>query len=497
MEAGTDRLSDPPLDFLKSHKEEVVPQTAAAMHDVDLAHVVMLTETGILPTETGVALLQALLAVLAEGVQAVRCVAGGGNHAGERVLTARLGQALGGCLGLARSSGDLSALSIRLYLREAIGTLDDALGVLRATLLDFAGTHCTTVMVGTTHGQHAQIITLGHWALMAEAALARDAARLSDLHGRVNCSPAGAGIMAGTRFPVDRARMAALLGFDAVLDNMMDAVLAHDLELEHAATLLNLAQTLARLADDLMLWSTFEYGMIELPDWFCGTSSLMPQKKNPDGLEDLKSLAAEASGLLAALAATERGPTGYPIIERRTSDALLRACTERMMARLAVLPRLFETLHVDTGRMRDLAGRHWAQASDLAALLVERGGLDWRRAHGLIGAVIRRCLDARIAPDAVSPAILTEVAQARGMALPPLSAAEIGAALDPVMSVARRDGFGGPAPEAVLAAVTRRRGVLEADRQRATARRRALEVARAGLIDAARTLVDGAASHGI
>src|SRR5690606_20510899 len=149
-------------------------------------------------------------------------------------------------------------------------------------------------MPGYTHGQHAQPTTLGHWAAMMERSFARDVARLHSLWERLNLSPAGAAIMTGSDFALDRERTSELLGFDRPLQNTMDAILSHDLEMEIASVYAVCGATLARVADDLFLWSTTEFAFVEIPDRFCGTSSIMPQKKNPDALEDIKSVAGRA-----------------------------------------------------------------------------------------------------------------------------------------------------------------------------------------------------------
>lgn len=485
------RLTRPPLAHLHGIKDEVVAETAAHLHAFDTAHMVMLVECGIVARQPGARILEALRAAEPSRLVELRQAAGGGIHAGERFLAARLGPAIAANLGLARSSGDLSAVAMRLHARQSAEHLARLVNGFRAALLAFAEAERETVMPGTTHGQHAQPTTLGHWAMMVEAALARDQERLLAFRVRANRSPAGAGIMTGSDFPIDRARVARLLGFDAVMVNTMDAILSHDLEIDFATTILQLAHLLARFADDLMLWSTFEYAMIELPDWFCGTSSMMPQKKNPDGLEDIKGIAAAATGLVVSIAGTERGPTGLPIIERRRSDRALRQVVTDLAGRLAMLPALLSEMVVKRDRLRDLAGANWAQATDLAALAVRHGGIDWRSAHELVGAFVRHCLGAGVKPAQASAALFDEVATRGGGVALNLPERDFSKSLDPSAFVARRGLVGGPAPAALRRAILQARRRLIREEKTLAALEAHNEAAQAELARAVAAIVGG------
>lgn len=447
--SGT-RLSQEPLAYLDAYKSRVVPATADAIHAFDKAHTVMLAECGIIRRETAAAILRGLRKMESTGVYQARADAGGGIHSGEQYLTKTFGKDVGGYLHIGRSSGDLGAVATRLFQRETVLSL--LLGLLdtRAALLSLADNHLETVMPGTTHGQHAQPTTLAHWAAMFCEVFSRDVERLEGLLSRINRSPAGAAIMTGSDFPVDRARVAALLGFDTVLPNTLDAIQSHDLELEFACVLLSISQALGRIGDDMMLWSTYEYGMIELPDYFCGTSSIMPQKKNPDGMEDLKSLAAQSLGMLSTLVMTERGPTGLTIMERRNSDALIRNLGEAIVLRLRVLPKLFADIKIREDRMLTLSSANWSCATDLSAALVREANVDWRTAHAIVGGFVRHCLQAGIGPREATSKDLDTATEALSLAPPRLSEEIFGKAMDPVDFVRRRTLEGGPAPEQVV-----------------------------------------------
>lgn len=478
--SGT-RLAEEPLAYLDAYKSRLTPQAAGWIHRFDKAHAVMLVRTGIVETNTGTAILAGLRQMEAEGIFEARSRAGGGIHSAEQYLTKRFGHEVGGYLHIGRSSGDLGAVATRLILREQTLALIDGLFGSRDALLELAGAHLDTVMPGTTHGQHAQPTTLAHWAAMFNEVFERDTARLRGVIGRLNRSPAGAAIMTGSDFPMDREFVSDMLGFDDVLPNTLDAIQSHDVEIEFASVLLALAQSLGRLADDLMLWSTFEYAMVELPDYFCGTSSIMPQKKNPDGLEDFKSLAAQSLGVLSTLVMTERGPTGLTIMERRNSDALLRGLGEAITLRLAVMPALFRDISFNRDRMRHLAGANWACATDLSAALVRHAGVDWRTAHAITGNFVRYCLQHRIEPCTATSRDLDLATAALSLKAPALPAQKFSEAIDPVEFVRRRTLQGGPAPEAVETQIRAAQTKLRSEQLDVAAFRRRIELADARL----------------
>lgn len=440
--------------YMESYKEAFVEDTAEYIHSYDMAHVLMLGERGILPAETALELLAGLREMQALGMVACRRDAGGGNHAAENWLTERKGAAVGGAIGLARSSGDLSAISFRMYARHTLLELRKGLLGLREALVDFASRHVDHVLPGNTHGQHAQPITFALWAMMYNDALARDCARLGETISRANRSPAGAGIMSGTEFPIDRSRIATLLGFDSVLTNTLDAALSHDLEMEFASSLNMLCYTLSRMAEDLFLWNTTEYDLIKLPDWFIGVSSMMPQKRNPDGLQDLRNLSTQAQSTLTMVMGTERGPTGFPIIERRNSDRQLRDLAHAVGERLAILPDLLQDMVINAPRAENHANLYWASVTDLAGALVRQNRIDWRTAHGLVAGFVQDCIAQDRPPYEMSADDFNAYASRTGALKITLDEAVFTRALDARAFVSRRETFGGPGPEAMDHAIS-------------------------------------------
>ncbi|MFT3820936.1 MAG: argininosuccinate lyase [Rubrivivax sp.] len=463
------RLTEAPLPHVEFHKAGLLGESVDGIHAFDKAHALMLSETGINTPEVGRAILGAFLEMERAGMAEAREQAGGGMHSGEHYLIRTRGEEIGGRLHLGRSSGDLIEVARRFTFRRHVHAMLAALCDTRAGLLELAARHLDTVMPGYTHGQHAQPTTFAHWATLFEAVFARDTARLLSFHQRLNQSPAGAAIMTGSDFPLDRHRVSELLGFDQPLPHTWDAIMSHDLEMEYAGVLAVLAQNLGRIADDLFLWSTMEFAMIELPDRYCGTSSIMPQKKNPDGLEDIKSVAARALGVVVTVMAAEKGPTGFPIMERRNSQAILWDLGRDLGLRLDTMAPLLRDMHVKTDRMRALSGANWAQVTDLAGALVQHAGMDWRSAHQVVAVLVRRCVAAGRRPDEANPADLDAAAVEFGIAAPGLDAALFADAMDPRRFVERRVIHGGPAPAAVEREMRAAAARLAADRERSTA----------------------------
>jgi argininosuccinate lyase len=213
------------------------------------------------------------------------------------------------------------------------------------------------------------------WAMV----FARDYDRLRSFYERVNVSPAGAAIMTGSDFPLDRARTAELLGFSRAIPHTMDAILSHDLELECGAVLRDPRVGLGRMGDDLMLWASTEFAMIDVPDRYCVPSSIMMQKKNPAAPQEMKALAAESLGAAMLTFMLEKGPTGLPILERRTAERAFWSVFSHRRSSASATPTIsYQHLFVDKERMRSLAGAFWAQGTDLGRRIGSRKNLPWR-----------------------------------------------------------------------------------------------------------------------
>ncbi|HLI12057.1 MAG TPA: argininosuccinate lyase [Alphaproteobacteria bacterium] len=440
-------------------REEMLPQLARlshgraramfpALHAFDKAHAVMLTEEGLLSREVGAAILRGLRKMEAEGVVETRSKVGGGLHAGEQYLIRLLGEDIGGRFHLARSSGDLSSVGINTLQREKLLALMAAVNRLRRVLIDASRRHTDAILPGYSFGQHAQPMTLAHLWLSWAATLARDFERLHGAYRRVNTSPAGAAIMVGSDFPINRARTAELLGFDAVHENCADAILelTADDSIETPAVIAVLYHSMAKWADDLILWSTSEFGFFDIPDRFCGTSSIMMQKKNVIGPAEVKGASAEALGCFVSSYHALKGPTGLPITERYYALDTLWRVADNCVRDLDWFCELLPALGLRKAHMRERAWRFWATATDLAGALVRERDLPWRSAHQIVGILVRLCEERGLGPADVTPELLDEAAIAYQGGPAGLDQAAIRDALDPERFVASRTLRGGPAP---------------------------------------------------
>jgi argininosuccinate lyase len=453
------------------------------MHAFDKAHAVMLVEEGFLRREHGAAILKALRDMEKDGVEEVRARVGGGLHSGEQFLIRALGEEIGGRLHLARSSGDLSSVGINTLQRDALLEVMDAVNRLRRVLLDLAREHTDTILPGYSFGQHAQPLTLAHLLLSWAANLARDFDRLHGAYRRVNVSAAGAAIMVGSDFAVNRTRTAELLGFDAVHENAADAILelTPDDSLEMPMVLALLYHTLAKWADDLILWSTSEFAFVDIPDRYCNTSSIMMQKKNVIGPAEIKGAAAEALGCVVTSYHALKGPTALPVTERYYALDMLWRVADHCVRDLTWFGELLPALRVRREHMREQAGRHWATATDLGGALVRERDVPWRTAHQIVGILVRLCEERGLGPAEVTPDLLDEAGLLYHGEKAGLTAGAIRAALDPGRFVAARTLQGGPAPAESLRQAARLDDGLRTDQETVTG-------IRARLARSARTL---------
>ena len=461
------RLSEEMLPELTRLAGQRIRPMLYAIHAFDKAHAVMLVEEGLLARAAGQAILGALRHMEREGVDAVRLKHGGGLHSGEQYLIRTLGEEIGGRLHLARSSGDLSSVAINTYQRDRLLLVMEATNRLRRVLIRLALEHTGTVMPGFTFGQHAQPMTLAHLWLSWAATLERDFDRLHGAFRRVNVSPAGAVIMVGSDFPLNRARTALLLGFDGFHENAADAILElnADDSLDVPAAIALLYHSLAKWADDLILWSTREFHFVDIPDRFCQTSSIMMQKKNVIGPAEVKGASAEALGCFVTSYHALKGPTGLPVTERYYALEQVWRVADNCVRDLDWFCQLLPELRIRREHLREQAWRHWATATDLAAALVRTRDLPWRSAHQIIGILVRLAEERGLGPDTVTPDLVDEASVLYHGAPAGLDAKTIRDALDPERFVAARTLPGGPAPDESRRQAARFEAALTRDEQ--------------------------------
>ncbi len=322
----------------------------------------------------------------------------------ERRLTEKIGS-LGGKLHTARSRNDQVVLDLRMYLRDEIDALCGAIRKLQLALGRLARQHQRAIMPGYTHLQRAQPILFAHHLLAYVEMLGRDAARLRECRARVNELPLGAGALAGTTFPVDRRFVARQLGFRAVMRNSVDAVASRDFAAEFLAAAAILGMHLSRFAEEIVLWSSAEFGFIELPDAFATGSSMMPQKKNPDVAELVRGRTGRLYGNLLALLTVLKGlPLAYNR-DMQEDKAAVFDSADTARAALEILAAMVPRVKVREDRMRQAACGGFALATDLADYLVRRGE-PFRRAHAIVGRVVRYCEERGCSLSDLSPAEL-------------------------------------------------------------------------------------------
>jgi argininosuccinate lyase len=346
----------------------------------------------------------------------------------------------------ARSRNDQVATDLRLYARRAALELIAGIDRARLALVRQARAHAATLLPGYTHLQRAQVVTLGHHLLAYAEMLGRDRGRFVDAEQRAAESPLGSGALAGTGLPIDRARTAETLAFRGPTHNSLDAVSDRDFAAEIAFACALMAVHLSRLGEELVLWSTAEFGFVRLGEGYCSGSSLMPQKRNPDIAELMRGKPGRAIGDLVALLTISKGLTlAYNKDLQETQEPFYDAVeTARLL--LAVLPGLVATLEFDVARMRAAAGDPALGATDLAEEMV-RGGMPFRTAHEVVGKLVRRAEERTVTLAELTADDLRGVEAA----LSP----KVLEALDAARAVSARSLPGGPAPAAVEREVAR------------------------------------------
>lgn len=343
------------------------------------------------------------------------------------------------------------------------------IGVAEAALAQ-AERFADCVMPGYTHMQAAQPITYGYYLSALADVWSRDVDRILHALDTADASPLGACALAGTSFPIDRAATSAMLGFSQPLANALDGVASRDFALELSAALSIMMITCSRMVQDFYIWSTPEFGYLSFPDGIASTSSIMPQKKNPAVLEYLRGKTGHLIGLASAALATVKSThfTHSGDSSRESTRTCWEACDEALKS-LALMKLLVEQVEPAPARMAARAAEDFSTVTDLADLLVRDGGVSFRDAHHIIGAVVREAIDAGKPAREITPAMIDAAAlQEVGRAVP-LAREAIDACLDPARNVAARRSLGGPAPSLVRArigeqreALRKRRGVIEA-----------------------------------
>ncbi len=344
---------------------------------------------------------------------------------------------VGGKLHTARSRNDQVALDIRMYLRDEIAEIHELLTSLQKVIIDLADKHCDVVLPGYTHLQRAQPVLLGHHLLAYYEMFERDRGRLEDCFRRVNVMPLGAGALAGTVLPIDRKFVAKQLGFSGVCENSMDAVSDRDFAIEFVSACAQIMMHLSRLSEELVVWSSSEFGFITISDGFTTGSSIMPQKKNPDVAELARGKTGRVYGSLVALLTIMKGlPLAYNRDMQEDKEPLFDTA-DTVTLSLSVYTEMLKGITIHRETMRRAAEDGFITATDLADYLV-RKGMPFRQAHEVVGRAVLRAIELQCGLGGMP---LAEYKQ-----LSPLISDDVYEALSVEASVGRRTSQGGTAP---------------------------------------------------
>jgi argininosuccinate lyase len=421
---------------------------AKAVVAINKAHVIMLTEKEIIKKQDGVKLLQALDKLssieLDSSTEDV-------HMALEEAVLREAGEA-GGNLHIAKSRNDQVATAIRMQLRNELLNLMRAVSHVQDHLMEVSEEHLDTVILEYTHLQPAQPVTFAHYLLSYYAALERDLQRLQSAYARVNLCPLGAGALATTSFPINRDRTAELLGFDGLAENSIDAVGSRDFITETLAVLTLTAVDLSRFAEDLIIWSSPSFGVVEIPDEFASTSSIMPQKKNPEVLEVIRAHASYVLGdFVASVAVVKSLPSTYNLDFQEITPRLW-AAMENVYASLDMFHKLLPKLKV-TVDVSGKANASFVAATELANVLVRKYDFAFRTAHKVVGTFVKSLIESKLTFADATPVMLQKVAEESVNIKLIVGAEDLKALADPLALVEACNVKGGPAPTEVKKAL--------------------------------------------
>jgi argininosuccinate lyase len=419
-----------------------------------IAHATMLAEVGILTGADRDAIIAGLKSVLAE-IEAGKFTFSRSLEDIHMNVESRLKDLIGdpaGRLHTARSRNDQVATDFRLYVRDAIDTLLAQIKTLQLALVTRAEEEVATIMPGFTHLQNAQPVTFGHHLLAYVEMLGRDFGRFEDARKRLNESPLGSAALAGTPYPIDRDMTAKALGFDRPTANSLDAVSDRDFILETLGAASLCAMHLSRFAEELVIWSSSQFGFVKLSDKFTTGSSIMPQKRNPDAAELIRAKVGRIMGALTSLMMVMKGlPLAYSKDMQEDKEVAFDALDSLSLS-LAAMTGMVEDLKANREKMRASANAGFSTATDIADWLVKQANIPFREAHHITGQIVA-------------------LAEQKGMSLDGLTIEDfkfidhridsrIHKVLSVESSVAARKSYGGTAPENVALQAARWKEIL-------------------------------------
>jgi argininosuccinate lyase len=447
-------------DRLKPLDEEAVEFTSSINADreiidavikVNTAHVLMLYNQGIITKDIAKNLLQALSSLnpkmkLNPELEDVHMNV-------EAEVMKIVGEDIGGWLNIGKSRNDQVATAIRITLRDKLLNFSSNLISLCKALLSVAEKNLDVIMPAYTHLQHAQPVTLAHYLIAYHDTFLRDLQRLKDCYKRVNLSPMGSAALATSTLPIDRKLTSELLGFNGIVENSIDAVSSRDFAIESAFCLATSMINMSRFCEELILWGTKEWGFVEIPDEFCSTSSIMPQKKNPVVTELIRAKASTSLGcFISTISIVKSLPLGYSLDLQELTPNLWCIC-EQAIKSSYLLAKIVNKLSFNKDKMIKEGNDEFLMATDVADYLASEKGLTFRKAHKLVGKAVKRALEGLNFDFAI-----VEEAKALGINI---SKDEIKEILNARRAVEKRKVEGGPSKELVSKMIEHRTVILD------------------------------------
>ncbi|MFC1486906.1 argininosuccinate lyase [Thermoproteota archaeon] len=435
-----------------SARKDVVEFTASIKSDekllgsvikINQAHVTMLIEQNIFSAQMGAKLLQALTEIdpkmkLDNSLEDV-------HLAVEEEVNKKIGKEIGGNLHIAKSRNDQVGTAIRMVLRIDLLEIMNIIVNFQNSLIELAEKHTETLVPSYTHLHPAQPVTFAHILIAYVDMLERSLKRIEETIPRVNLCPMGAGAIATTSFPINRERTAKLLGFSDVLENSIDAVGSRDFVLEASANLTLLAIDVSRMAEDILIWSSPDFGIIDFPESFAFTSSIMPQKKNPDILEVIRARMSQVLGNFVASATTMKAlPSGYNLDLQELTPKLWESI-ETVATSVNMFSELVKNLNVN----KDLFKKqilNYSTTTELANMLVKKNNIPFRTSHKIVGAIVKTLLEKKMTLSDLIPDLLNKTAKESAGITISVKMADIKDSIDPKKCVESHKTIGGPAP---------------------------------------------------
>ncbi len=476
---------DDVAEFTSSIKDDA--RLADAVIDINKAHAIMLMEQKIIQPKDATQLLKALSGKLDLKMNASSEDV---HMAVEEAVLQQTGPEIGGNMHIAKSRNDQVATAIRMELRKNLLDLELSVLQMQKSLARTAEKHVETIIPGFTHLQPAQPVTFAHYLLARFDQLDRDLQRLQNAYLTVNMCPLGAGALATTSYPINRERTAELLGFDDLVENSIDAVGSRDFILETLAALTLTAVDLSQLAEDLVVWSSPDLGILEFPDEFASTSSMMPQKKNPEVPEVIRARASHVLGdFVAAATAMKAMPSTYNLDFQEITPKLWEAF-ESLACSVKMLSEVIPNLKIKPCSS-EKALRSFVAATELANMLVQRYGVPFRSAHKIVGALVKTLVESKKTFEDATPELLNKIAkQSVGITLT-VKKSDIINSVDLEKIVANHKIKGGPAPATVKKALAARKKHMAETHSNVAKLKKRLKIAQKNLDSVTQSIAAG------